>query len=313
MAQRRGRYLAGAGCEKEIHLREQWLAIVNPRSGGNRNYARRKALLDGLEQIAIRTELTRYAGHATELAAEARDYSGVVAVGGDGTLFEVLKGIDLARQRIALIPMGRGNSLARDLGLMHRSNLLDTIHWQAAESIDLMAITLTTAEGAQSRHLSASTVALGYPAAVTRRARRLAQLGKMSYAAAAALTRPTHFSARVQHDSEPPRDVRLSGFVANNTRHLANFMGFRKASCGDGFFETLEMCAGLIKQTMHSLSALSGTGFYEPYAPTQARSTRVQLETPQDLMMDGEMFKDAVLLDICILPSALRCNGPGVG
>jgi len=284
---------------------------VNPRSGGNRNCARRKALLNELERLAIRTELTRHAGHATELATEAQNYGGVVAVGGDGTLFEVLKGIDLSRQRIALIPMGRGNSLARDLGLMRGGNLLDAIHWQAAKAIDLLAVTLTTADGAQSRHLSASTVAVGYPAAVTRRARRLAQLGKMSYAAAAALTRPAHFSARVQQDSEPPRDVRLSGFVANNTRHLANFMAFRRANCCDGVFETMEMDAGLTKQTMHSLSALSGTGFYEPYAPKQARSARVQLETPQDLMIDGEMFQDAVLLDIRILPSAVTCNGPG--
>ncbi len=267
-------------------------------------------MLEGLRRSAVETVLTRHAGHAAELAEGARDYGGVVAVGGDGTLFEVLNGIDRAQQRIALIPAGRGNSLARDLGLMHRSSFLDVIHWNGARQLDLMQVTVTTAQGVQSTHLSASTVALGYPAAVTLRARTMARLGKLSYAAAAAACWPAYFVARVQYGDGLPREVRLSGFVANNTKHLANFVAFRGASCCDGVFQVMEMDAGLVKQTAHNLSALSGTGIYEPYAALQARHAKVWLETPQELMMDGEIFRDVVAVDVRILPSAVACNGP---
>jgi diacylglycerol kinase family enzyme len=268
-------------------------------------------MLDGLRRIAVKTVLTSGPGHAVELALEAQAYGGVVAVGGDGTLFEILKGIDRKEQRIALIPAGRGNSLARDLGLLHRRALLDVIHWEQARFIDLMAVHVTTADGVQSRHLSASTVGLGYPAAVTLRARKLAMLGRMSYAAAAAATRPVHFSARIQYEDGTPREVWLNGFIANNTRHLANFQAFCQASCSDGLFETMEMNAGIAKQTLHNLSALSGTGAFEPYASRQARNAKIQLNTPQNLMMDGELFPQVVSVDIRILPSALVCNGPG--
>jgi diacylglycerol kinase (ATP) len=268
-------------------------------------------MLAALQRIAAETVLTRCPGHAAELAREGQAFGGVVAVGGDGTLFEILKGIDRTGQRIALIPAGRGNSLARDLGLMHRRAVLDVIHWKQALSIDLMEVHVTTSDGVRSRHLSASTVALGYPAAVTLRARKLAAFGGMSYAAAAAATLPVHFGARVQYGDGTPRDVRLSGFIANNTRHVANFLAFRHASCSDGRFEIMEMDAGLAKQTMHNLSALSGMGAYEPYVPMHTTNAQLRLDTPQNLMMDGEIVPRVVSIDIRILPSALACNGPG--
>lgn len=283
---------------------------MNPRSGGNSNRARFSELLVALRRVAAKTVLTLHPGHASELARDAQSFAGLVVVGGDGTLFEVLKGIDYQQQRIALIPAGRGNSLARDLGLMHRHPFLDVLHWQQAHSIDLIQVHITAADGARSTHLSASTVALGYPAAVTLRARRLARLGKMSYAAAATATWPTRFSAHIQYAGSTPRQVRLSGFIANNTRHIANFIAFRQASFCDGRFDIMEMDAGLARQTAHNLSALSGTGVYEPYALTQTTNARLSLDSPQNLMMDGEIFPNVVSVDLHILPSALACNGP---
>ena len=284
---------------------------MNPRSGGNRNHARFARMLEALQRIAARTVLTRHPGHAAEIATDAQAFGGVIAVGGDGTLFEILKGIDFSQQRIALVPAGRGNSLARDLGLLHRPAVLDVIHWEQARSIDLMEVQVTTSGGVCTRHLSASTVALGYPAAVTLRGRKLAKLGRISYAAAATAIRPLHFRAHIQYGNHAPRDVRLSGFIANNTRHIANFLAFRQASCCDGQFETMEMDAGVIKQTLHNLSSISRTGVYEPYVLRKATNAQLRLHDPQDLMMDGEIVPNVVSIDIRILPSALACNGPG--
>ena len=310
MAQRCGRDLPRAPVERSETLKRDWLAVVNPRSGGNRNRTRLSELLDGLERLADRTVLTCYPGHAAELAMESKAYEGVVAVGGDGTLFEILKGIDCRTQRIAVIPAGRGNSLARDLGLLRRRGLLDSIHWEKARSIDLMEVKVTTGDGTETSHLSASTVAVGYPAAVARGARQMAWMGKASYAAAATVMRPEFFDARIRYEEGCARGLRLSGFIANNTRHLANFLAFRGGNCSDGLFEIMEMDAGSAKQTLHNFSALTRTGAYEPYPPMQARSAEVRLEAPQDLMIDGEILQDVVSFDVRILPSTLVCNGP---
>jgi diacylglycerol kinase (ATP) len=310
MEERCRQHFSGACRQREANLNRDWLAIINPRSGGNRNSKRLAELIEALRRLATTTVLTRHPGHASELARDAQSFDGVVAVGGDGLLFEILKGLDCARQRIALVPAGRGNSLARDLGLINRHRMLDVVHWNHAHAVDLMQVHAINTDGVESTYLSASTVALGYPASVTVRARELAVFGKMSYAAAAVATRPTCFNACVQYENEAPRDVRLSGFIANNTRHLANFVGFLKSSFCDGQFEVMEMNGGVLKQNAHNLSALSGTGFYEPHPVRHTTTARLQLEAPQILMMDGEVIPNIVSIRVDILPSALACNGP---
>jgi YegS/Rv2252/BmrU family lipid kinase len=73
--------------------------------------------------IGARILLTEREGHGQQLVAGASlsDFDGVVAAGGDGTVFEVLNGLyEHDRDRrvpLGLIPMGTGNAFAREFGL----------------------------------------------------------------------------------------------------------------------------------------------------------------------------------------------------
>jgi len=71
-------------------------------------------------QVAV--QATAYAGHATELARQAaasgRDL--VISGGGDGTLGEVTNGLVGTETALALLPMGTGNSFAKELGMTPR-------------------------------------------------------------------------------------------------------------------------------------------------------------------------------------------------
>jgi YegS/Rv2252/BmrU family lipid kinase len=64
-------------------------------------------------------EFTREREHATQLAQQAasENFDVIAAVGGDGTINEVARGILHTSTRLGIIPKGSGNGLARHLGL----------------------------------------------------------------------------------------------------------------------------------------------------------------------------------------------------
>ena len=94
--------------------------ITNPHSGGGRGLQRLREVERELDMTArpFRSELTRSLGHAAELTLEAIDAGEVpVAVGGDGLIGAIGGAAAGAPVPIGLIPAGRGNDLARGLGI----------------------------------------------------------------------------------------------------------------------------------------------------------------------------------------------------
>ncbi|MFH0805025.1 MAG: diacylglycerol kinase family protein [Patescibacteria group bacterium] len=72
-------------------------------------------------------EVTRHPGQATDIARRAAlQYGTVVAVGGDGTVNEVVNGIVGTSARLGVLPAGSGNDLAWQLGMTRsvRKNLV---------------------------------------------------------------------------------------------------------------------------------------------------------------------------------------------
>jgi diacylglycerol kinase family enzyme len=94
------------------------LVIVNPSSGRPYLRARRSALLKELRLMGYRIVPTKERRHATDLArrAEEEGKRGIVVVGGDGTLLEVIHGIS-SQMAIAPFPSGTINLLALALGV----------------------------------------------------------------------------------------------------------------------------------------------------------------------------------------------------
>ena len=121
--------------------RKRILFIVNPISGhrDKRQFGEEvAAVLDG-EEIAYEVVFTKRAGHATELAAAAvkEGYDIVAAVGGDGTLNEVARGLLHSDTAMAVIPCGSGNGLARCLHFpLKTSDALRLLREAKVERID---------------------------------------------------------------------------------------------------------------------------------------------------------------------------------
>ena len=172
------------------------LLIANPRSGNGRGVALRETvqLLEaaGVDHTVATTE---HAGHATDLARRGVTEQGfrfVVAVGGDGTVNEVVNGLvdpgtgeahgeDLV---LGVVPGGSGCDFLKTWGLDVPIDRLVQRHLLTDEvlPLDLGRVTYTNAEGEPVTRLFANIAEVGWGADVTRRANRLPRfVGKTRY------------------------------------------------------------------------------------------------------------------------------------
>src|SRR5581483_6382329 len=86
-----------------------YLIVVNAAAGAGRARARWPALESALRRrgVVFEAAFTSRSGDATRLAAESisRGYAGVVAVGGDGTINEVVNGLMATQERVRSDPV----------------------------------------------------------------------------------------------------------------------------------------------------------------------------------------------------------------
>ena len=101
------------------------LLIFNSHAQSGRSEQKLDAIRQAFSDHSIEYEVavTNAPGHATELArgVSIDEFDGVVAIGGDGTCFEVLngliKGTHQCRVPLGIVPFGTGNAFAREFGL----------------------------------------------------------------------------------------------------------------------------------------------------------------------------------------------------
>lgn len=97
------------------------LLIVNPAARHGETEALAPVVERLLASVPHDTVMTERTGHAAEIAAAARGYDVIVAVGGDGTVHEVLNGLMAhpaeSRPVLGLLPTGSGNDTRRTLGV----------------------------------------------------------------------------------------------------------------------------------------------------------------------------------------------------
>jgi len=97
--------------------------IANPKTGryGSRRLRPIQDVASRLESLGIKIDLhlTGGPGEATEIATRVAHNGGsdVIVAGGDGTINEAIQGLAGTTARLAIIPRGTANVLARELGL----------------------------------------------------------------------------------------------------------------------------------------------------------------------------------------------------
>lgn len=271
-------------------------------------------LLDGQTEYALL--VTEGPRHATTLAREAEGYDTIVAVGGDGTVHEVLNGLMQRpaedRPALTLLPTGSGNDYRRTLGI---STNLTTAARQiiggTCKRVDVGVVNGT---------YFANSVAVGLDARVTAKAVELQSTtgwsGIMLYMRALFIVLFRQFythRVRLSVDDGPPVETELLLLAATNgPTYGGGFKITPGARDDDGLLDTCIIWkVSLLGALLRLPFVVVGRhGWMRPVTLQVHRSIRIESEVPIEGQIDGEMTL-ASTYEISVLPGALEVVVPG--
>lgn len=294
-------------------MNERYFTIVNPAAGGGRCGKLAPAALDKLRAAGLELEVreTRAPGEATVLAHEgyAAGFRNFIAVGGDGTGFEIINGIfpeALSQGRAALgfLPLGTGNSYLRDFTDRGADYAIESILAHRRRPSDVIRL-----NHAGEALYYINTLNMGFAADVaTLTNRRLKFMGELGYLVGVlvclARLRRRPFPLRI--DGE--RDDRRCLFVAfSNSKYTGGKMMIApRASVESGSIDYVHwgpIGRGGLLRTLPKL--FDGSHIRHPMA-SQRTAARVDfdLQEPVDVVVDGEVLTLEVE-SLEVLPGAL--------
>src|SRR5439155_20430580 len=112
---------------------------------------------------------TEYPAHATEIAAKAADegYTTVVAMGGDGTVHEVINGLlripAERRPRLGMVPIGSGNDFAGGRRLAGTENMQNAVR-RVFQGVERPVDVAVIRDGAGRAEYFENTAGIGFDA-----------------------------------------------------------------------------------------------------------------------------------------------------
>ena len=295
---------------------QTYLAIVNPAAGGGRSGELLGSTLKRLRDagLELKVATTRSRGQATEIARDAygRGQRHFIAVGGDGTSYEIVNGLfpeALGKEpaTLAFLPLGTGNSFLRDFSDRGVDYAIESLLASKTRTCDVMRM----------RHRAGTIyyinlLSMGFTADVaTLRARRFSNWGEFGYFSSIFLTlarfnrRP--FPVRV-NGQESFDDRRCLFLTFNNSKFTGGTMMIApKAQVDDGLVDYVRWGPigrmGLIR----NLPGLyDGTHIQHRLAECQAvPRVEFKLDAPVDVMVDGEVLS-LHCEELDVLPKALN-------
>jgi diacylglycerol kinase (ATP) len=266
---------------------------------------------------------TVYPTHAGELAYQAGEegYSLVVAVGGDGTVHEVINGLMRLpaekRPRLGVVPMGSGNDFAHGLGMDPRPSFaLRQVLTGKPTRIDMGVVR----DNLGRTEYFDNTIGIGFDATVTIRSRNFTYLrGFIVYLLAVFQTIALNHEApclQVKTDQETWNEPMIMLVVCNGGREGGGFMIAPAARVEDGIFEYAAVKKVSRLRMLRLLPEfIKGTHmrFHDVQMGTLHRM-ELSADRPLIIHTDGEIFAGFGMnvrkLAIEILPGALEVMHP---
>jgi diacylglycerol kinase (ATP) len=262
---------------------------------------------------------TVYPGHAIDLAREAgiHHYDKVIAMGGDGTVHEVVNGLMKVPERIrpilGVVPAGSGNDFSHAIGAS--TNPADALRRALDGETSTVDLGMMIAEHGKQEYFD-NTMGIGFDTVVTIRSHQLPLLrGFLIYLAAVIQTIIlNHNSMTMQIETEDKkweqRNLLLT--LCNGPREGGGFMLAPEAKVDDGILH-YAMIKHVSRPMMFRLlpEVMKGThGRFKQVTIGSCKKMSITSDRPMYIHTDGEIYSgfgtNVRKASFEILPNALK-------
>jgi diacylglycerol kinase (ATP) len=298
--------------------------VVNPASANGSTGRRWPEIAHRAAELGLSGDslLSERPGHAVDLARQAADGGArlVVAVGGDGTVNEVVNGLMRAepgrRPELATIPRGTGKDFARSFRIPQEiDEALAVAHRGATRTVDVGRAGFTAWNGSAAESYFANFGGAGISGAVAARANTSSKAlgGKASFfwATSAVFLRWKNSEYEVSIDGEQRTGLMLEVIAAIGDQLAGGMRLTPDADPADGLFDVVLIGDATKADFVRTLPKIY-RGTYLPHPRAEVvRGAHVEIRTavPLPIALDGEQ-PGTTPATFEVVPQALRLRVP---
>lgn len=262
---------------------------------------------------------TVYPGHAIELAKQAGEqgYDMVVAMGGDGTVHEVINGImqipEDKRPVLGVVPVGSGNDFAHGINVSRKPT--EALAYALDGKASAVDLGLMTDEHRRKEYFD-NTLGIGFGAVVTIRSHRLPLLrGFLMYLTSVIQTiilDHNPMTMQIEMDDQKWEQSVIYLVLCNGPREGGGFLIAPEAKIDDGILH-YAMITNVSRPMMLRIvpEVMKGThGRFKQVRMGTCKRFTLSADRPLYIHADGEIFTgpgtDLRKVSLEILPNALQ-------
>ena len=278
-------------------IRLKLLIIFNPKAAYGRSVKKLATIKARFKSLGIDTKFmpTGHPGHGVELVASAElsGFDGLVAAGGDGTIFEVLNGLykhpKSARIPLGVLPIGTGNAFARELELTSDDWLdaIDLLNRGRTRQVDVGFV-----KSADQSFYFMNIVLMGFSVDASLVAKKLKFLGNSAYTLATLwqVLKLKSYPLVMEAGSQEIRSDNIFIAISNSRYTGTHFLIAPEAKIDDGQFD-VTILENLPRSRLLKLFPTIYTGRHIEYKEVSTcKTAHIKIHSPQGMLLgpDGE-------------------------
>lgn len=287
--------------------KQEWYGIIN----GRISPARKASIQQLLTDHGIDYAITQYQDHAREMLQTAGEYGGIISIGGDGTLHEVINGIHLEKQKILVIPAGTINCFARFVKIRRSTGGIKLVDEGEVQKIDLLNLSIHRQDNVREIRYVWGFLTFGRLVRITTLASKFSRLPKfMRYFLSTVLNHAICIKtfASVSVNGSPPVKRKFSSFILNNATS-GHFSSIPSWDMQDGLAEMQMVNHNLLTQFIASFSRFIKLPVNLSWI-NRVQSLTCQFDKPVRMMADGEIINGITKLDVTVIPKSCQVMLP---